>query len=83
MKAPDLFALDEIDGHSSALTEDVPTEQEAQAAAVRSCPERAISVSRTTGRAGLAGPGRRSPFGAQPNPELRSSPLRSGGGRHT
>lgn len=45
MKAPQLFELDDIDGHSSAITEDVPAELESLAtAAVRSCPERAISV---------------------------------------
>ena len=46
MKAPQIFELDDIDGHSSATAEDVPAELEQQAiAAVRSCPERAISVS--------------------------------------
>jgi ferredoxin len=46
MKAPEIFELDDIDGHSSAITEHVPADQETQALnAVRSCPERAISVS--------------------------------------
>jgi ferredoxin len=45
MKAPEIFELDDIDGHSSALAEVVPSGQEAQVVnAVRSCPERAISV---------------------------------------
>ena len=45
MIAPKVFQLDEIDGHSSAIDEDVPADQEAQVAeAVRSCPEQAISI---------------------------------------
>ena len=46
MIAPKIFELDEVDGHSSAISEDVPADQEAQVAeAVRSCPEQAISIS--------------------------------------
>ncbi len=46
MIAPQVFELDEIDGHSSPVSEDVPAGQEARVAeAVRSCPEQAISVS--------------------------------------
>jgi ferredoxin len=46
MIAPDAFELDEIDGHSSPVSERVPAGQEDQVAeAVRSCPERAISIS--------------------------------------
>ena len=46
MIAPKVFELDEIDGHSSPVSEDVPADQEDKAAeAVRSCPEQAISVS--------------------------------------
>ncbi|GAA3204975.1 ferredoxin [Actinocorallia longicatena] len=46
MKAPQVFELDEVDGHSSAVAEEVPAALESQVvAAVRSCPERAISVS--------------------------------------
>ncbi|MEU6198607.1 ferredoxin [Streptomyces sp. NPDC047061] len=46
MSAPEIFELNEFDGHSSAVTEEVPAGQEdAVAEAVRSCPERAITVS--------------------------------------
>jgi ferredoxin len=46
MIAPKVFELDEIDGHSSASSDEVPADQEAKVAeAVRSCPERAISTS--------------------------------------
>ncbi|KAK1184962.1 ferredoxin [Streptomyces sp. NBS 14/10] len=45
MRAPEVFELSEIDGHSSPVAEEVPTGQEsAVVEAVRSCPERAISV---------------------------------------
>jgi ferredoxin len=45
MIAPKVFQLDDIDGHSSAIGEDIPAGQEAAAAeAVRSCPEQAISI---------------------------------------
>ncbi|MFC4503491.1 MULTISPECIES: ferredoxin [Streptomyces] len=45
MRAPDVFELSEIDGHSSPLVEEVPEDQENRVVeAVRSCPERAISV---------------------------------------
>ncbi|MEH0580618.1 MULTISPECIES: ferredoxin [Streptomyces] len=45
MRAPKFFQLSEIDGHSSPVAEDVPTDQEeAVVEAVRSCPERAIGV---------------------------------------
>ncbi len=45
MRAPEVFELSEIDGHSSPVSEDVPTDQEdAVVEAVRSCPERAIGV---------------------------------------
>ncbi|GAA4810891.1 ferredoxin [Streptomyces ziwulingensis] len=45
MRAPKVFELDEIDGHSSPITEEVPEDQQDQVVeAVRSCPERAISV---------------------------------------
>jgi ferredoxin len=45
MIAPDAFELDEIDGHSSPVGEVVPAGQEEQVReAVRSCPERAISI---------------------------------------
>ena len=46
MIAPKVFELDEIDGHSSVIGEDVPADQEGQVnEAVRSCPEQAISIS--------------------------------------
>jgi ferredoxin len=46
MIAPKMFQLDEIDGHSSPVSEEVPADQEALVAeAVRSCPEQAISLS--------------------------------------
>ncbi len=46
MIAPKIFEPDEIDGHSSVIDENVPADQEAQVMeAIRSCPERAISIS--------------------------------------
>lgn len=46
MIAPDVFQLDEVDGHSSAINEDVAPDQEEQAReAAHSCPEQAISLS--------------------------------------
>ena len=46
MRAPGLFELSEIDGHSSAVAGDVPADAEAAALeAARSCPEQAISLS--------------------------------------
>jgi ferredoxin len=46
MRAPGLFELSEIDGHSSAVSGEVPADQEAEALeAARSCPEQAISLS--------------------------------------
>ena len=46
MIAPKMFELDDIDGHSSPVDENVPADQEARVRqAVRSCPEQAISVS--------------------------------------
>jgi ferredoxin len=45
MFAPEIFTLDEVDGHSSALDGDVPADLEAKAEeAIRSCPEQAISI---------------------------------------
>jgi ferredoxin len=45
MIAPQLFALDDVDGHSTAIDGEVPAAQEAKAAeAIRSCPEQAISI---------------------------------------
>jgi ferredoxin len=46
MKAPQMFELNDIDGHSSVVNEEVPPDQEARVIeAVRSCPERAIFIS--------------------------------------
>jgi ferredoxin len=46
MRAPDLFELSEIDGHSSAVADEIPVGREADASeAARSCPEQAISLS--------------------------------------
>jgi ferredoxin len=45
MIAPDLFQLDDVDGHATAIDGEVPVDLEAKAAeAIRSCPEQAISV---------------------------------------
>ena len=45
MIAPDLFRLDDVDGHSSATDGEIPADLEAKAAeAIRSCPEQAISI---------------------------------------
>ncbi|MEU6541186.1 ferredoxin [Streptomyces sp. NPDC047000] len=45
MRAPKAFRLSEIDGHSSPVSEEVPDDQQDEVVeAVRSCPERAISV---------------------------------------
>jgi ferredoxin len=45
MIAPKVFQLDDVDGHSSAISEDVAVDQEGQAReAAHSCPERAITV---------------------------------------
>jgi ferredoxin len=46
MRAPDLFELSEIDGHSSPVPGEIQTDREAEALeAARSCPEQAISLS--------------------------------------
>ncbi|NKQ51536.1 ferredoxin [Amycolatopsis sp. K13G38] len=46
MIAPKVFELDDIDGHSSPVSETVPVDQEDKVReAVESCPERAISIS--------------------------------------
>ena len=45
MIAPQVFELDDIDGHATALSEDVPADQEEKVTeAVQSCPERAITL---------------------------------------
>jgi ferredoxin len=46
MIAPKSFELDDIDGHATAVSEDVAADQEEQVTeAVHSCPERAITIS--------------------------------------
>lgn len=45
MIAPDSFELDDVDGHSSAVNEIVPPDQEdAVREAAQSCPEQAIVI---------------------------------------
>jgi ferredoxin len=45
LAAPEAFVLDDVDGHSSAVSETVPPELEASVTeAVHSCPEQAIEV---------------------------------------
>jgi ferredoxin len=58
MIAPDSFVLDDIEGHSSAVSEDVPPEQEdVVREAAHSCPEQAIMIrgDRQRGVAGRSG----------------------------
>ena len=47
MIAPEVFQLDDVDGHSTAIIDgEVPADLEAKVAeAVRSCPEQAITIS--------------------------------------
>ena len=46
MRAPQLFELDEVDGHSTAVVDEVPADQEPDAEeAANSCPEQAITLS--------------------------------------
>lgn len=45
MIAPKMFRLDEVDGHSSVVSEDVPADLEEQVnEAAHTCPERAITT---------------------------------------
>ena len=45
MIAPKMFQLDEVDGHSSPVSEDVPGDQQEQVReAAHTCPERAITI---------------------------------------
>jgi len=45
MSAPDVFDLDDLDGHAIVVADPVPRELEADAQlGAESCPERAISV---------------------------------------
>jgi ferredoxin len=49
MIAPDSFELDDVDGHSSAITEDVPADRQAEVReAAQSCPEQAIEIRGTS-----------------------------------
>jgi ferredoxin len=46
MIAPRVFELDELEGYSQAVSEDLPADQEEPVLeAVRTCPEQAISIS--------------------------------------
>jgi ferredoxin len=58
MIAPDSFELDDIEGHASAISEDVAADQEdAVREAAHSCPEQAILIygDREAGAAGRSG----------------------------
>jgi ferredoxin len=45
MIAPDSFELDDVDGHSSAVSQEVPADQQDLVReAARSCPEQAIFI---------------------------------------
>lgn len=45
MIAPESFELDDVDGHASPVTDEVPADQEEQVAeAAHSCPEQAIVI---------------------------------------
>ena len=45
MRAPRSFELDDVDGHSVVVSEEVPPEQQDEVVeAARSCPEQAISI---------------------------------------
>jgi ferredoxin len=49
MIAPDSFELDDIEGHASAVSEDVPAEHEdAVREAAQSCPEQAILITESS-----------------------------------
>ncbi|WP_216911033.1 ferredoxin [Nocardia sp. NBC_01377] len=44
MTAPDVFILDEVDGHATAIEGEIPSDEVDRVRdAIRSCPERAIS----------------------------------------
>jgi ferredoxin len=46
MNAPDIFRLDEVDGHASVPDENVPAgSEDAVTEAFHSCPEQAITIS--------------------------------------
>ena len=45
MIAPEMFVLDDVDGHASPVTEEVPPDQEELVKeAAHSCPEQAIVI---------------------------------------
>jgi len=49
MIAPDSFVLDDIEGHASAASEDVPPDHEdVVREAAHSCPEQAILITEST-----------------------------------
>jgi ferredoxin len=46
MRAPAIFELSDIDGHATAVVDEVPADQEAAVSeAAGSCPEQAIVIS--------------------------------------
>lgn len=50
MIAPQVFELDDVDGHAHAVSGDVPTELRIEASdAARSCPEQAIVITAAGG----------------------------------
>jgi ferredoxin len=49
MIAPESFELDDIEGHASAVSENVPADQEnVVCEAAHSCPEQAILITEST-----------------------------------
>jgi ferredoxin len=49
MIAPDSFVLDDIEGHASAVSEDVaPDHEDVVREAAQSCPEQAITITEST-----------------------------------
>jgi ferredoxin len=49
MIAPDSFVLDDIEGHSAAVSEDVsPDQEDAVREAAHSCPEQAITITESS-----------------------------------
>ena len=68
MIAPDSFVLDDIEGHSSAVSEDVPPDQQDSVReAAQSCPEQAITI-RDDRQRGVAGRSGSSPDDTESTP---------------
>ena len=62
MIAPDMFALSDVDGSSSATSETVPPDQEELVReAAHSCPEQAVLIEESQNGAAKVGAGRKSP----------------------